>query len=95
MMTSSSPTVPTLAFGHRVRDLRTAMNIDQTTLGRLVGLAAHGIEHLENGAFQNPSLLTVQRIAQVLRTTVAYLTDGAMARLEDSDPTLRPSGSAF
>lgn len=79
------------AFAKRFRELRTAMKVDTSTLGRLVGLQKTGIEQLESGSHTNPSLTTLRRIAKVLKTSVSYLTEGIVDRPEDRDPIMLES----
>jgi transcriptional regulator with XRE-family HTH domain len=86
---------PPETLAGRLRSARVAMKIDEETLSRLVGVQRHAIENFETAEDANPSLAILARLAQVLRTTVAHLTEGVPARIEDQDPVLRESFANF
>jgi len=79
------------SFAGRLSSVRTGMKLDAETLASLTGLQTTAIENFEKGWDRNPSLAVLNRLAQVLQTTVAYLVDGLAPRIEDQDPIARDS----
>jgi len=68
-------------IGRRVKELRTAMDITQGELGDLIGGIPHqSIQNVESGKVTRPRYL--EKMAQVLGTTVSYLIGGAQPGAE-------------
>ena len=82
-----------IGLGERIARLRAERSVERSVLARAVGLAEHAIAAIESGPVEqvNPSVLTLTRIAAVLKTSVAYLVEGAHIRPDDSDPTISKS----
>lgn len=76
-------------FPERFRKLRSAKNLSQEELGRLVGVHANHLGRYERG-LSKPSADTLQRIAEALGVSSDYLINGssetfARARFEDRE----------
>lgn len=59
-------------IGRRIRLLREARSLTQAALASQIGCSNHFISGIERGV-DSPSLLTVERLAAALETTVAAL----------------------
>lgn len=62
-------------FGEKVRQTRLALGLSQESIAELAQMHVTNYGKIERGA-ANPSLLTILRIASVLGTDVATLTEG-------------------
>jgi transcriptional regulator with XRE-family HTH domain len=68
-------------IGKRVKELRAAMDITQGELGDLIGGIPHqSIQNVESGKVTRPRYL--DKMAEVLGTTVSFLIDGAQSGTE-------------
>ena len=61
-------------IGERVRTLRLARGWTQAEIAEQAGCSSHFISGIERGV-DSPSLMTLERLADVLRTSVARLVD--------------------
>jgi transcriptional regulator with XRE-family HTH domain len=64
----------TVAFGQRLRTLRTKQGVSQDTLAETTGIHATAIGRLERGT-REPRLKTILRLADGLRTQPGKLLD--------------------
>jgi transcriptional regulator with XRE-family HTH domain len=62
--------------GERIRRLRELAGLSPRGLGKLSILAGTGIWNIEHGKNKNPTLETLQDIADVFGVRVSYLTNG-------------------
>jgi transcriptional regulator with XRE-family HTH domain len=83
--------LPVLKLGERVRQHRESIGLEAQIMARAVGLSEQAIHQLENGLYENPSLITLRRLALTLKTTVSALVDGLAMPQEDMDPIMRKS----
>ncbi|MDO8426481.1 MAG: helix-turn-helix transcriptional regulator [Deltaproteobacteria bacterium] len=67
-------------LGDKIKELRKLEGITQTELARRVGRKPHYISQLENNIFR-PSLKTLDKIAEVLKTRSSILLDGHTTNL--------------
>lgn len=81
------------ALGRRVHELRERQRLSLETVAKCVGLSAAALQRLEDGeeSIENPSILTLRRLADTFRTSVSYLVDELQARPEEVDDTLKRS----
>jgi len=64
------------SLGAAIRQQRSALSISQNELARKAGLHRTYISDLERGA-RNPSVLSLQKIAQALQVSIAKLFEDA------------------
>lgn len=57
-------------FGENVKKLRQIKGISQDRLSKLADLSLNTVVNIENGASQNPTLETIQKVATALETTI-------------------------
>jgi transcriptional regulator with XRE-family HTH domain len=62
-------------FGEKVRNARIALGLSQESIAELAQMHVTNYGKIERG-IANPSLVTILRIASVLGTDIATLTDG-------------------
>jgi len=74
--------VDSIGPGDRIKRLRELAGLSPRGLGKLATLAGTGIWNIEHGKNGNPTLDTLQDIADVFGVRVSYLTDG-----EGDEPT--------
>ena len=60
-------------MGNRIRDLRIAAGLTQEQLGEKVGLQKSAIAKYENGKTENMKRSVIQKMAEVLGVSPAYL----------------------
>jgi transcriptional regulator with XRE-family HTH domain len=65
-------------FGERVRTIRIELGLSQETMAALAQMHVTNYGKIERGT-ANPSLVTILRIASVLGSDVAALTEGIIA----------------
>jgi transcriptional regulator with XRE-family HTH domain len=63
----------TKRLGMRLKRLRTQRQLNQADLAKKVGVTQAYIAMLERGAFKNPTLDVLQKLAKALKVTVAEL----------------------
>lgn len=59
-------------FGNKLREIRTKRGISQERLGELAGLHRTYVSSVERGE-RNVSLITIEKFAEALETTMAKL----------------------
>ena len=82
-------------IGERIRLERTRFGLSLGRLAAIAGLSKAYLVRLENDPRANPSLETLQRIADALDTTVADLLDRPKLRLDVDEIDVPPSLRAF
>ena len=65
-----------MTMGERIHDRRKACDLTLEYVGNFVGVAKSTVRKWENGDIENISALRLQKLANVLGTTVDYLMDG-------------------
>jgi transcriptional regulator with XRE-family HTH domain len=81
----SKPRSPLHArIGRRLRSLREVRGLSQARLAEAVGCSSHFVSGIERGV-DSPSLLTLERLARALDTSVAALVD---ERRDDASPAI-------
>ncbi len=83
------------AVGERIRSERTRVGVSLGRLASIAGLSKAYLVRLENDPKANPSLETLQRIADALDTTVADLLGRPKLRLDVDEIDVPPSLRAF
>jgi transcriptional regulator with XRE-family HTH domain len=71
------------------------MGIDVPAVAKATGISERAIEHLEDGRYENPSLMMIRRLAVTLKSSVCALVEGIATRPEDTDPVMRRSKDAL
>lgn len=71
-------------LGSRVRERRRHAGLSQEVAAAKAGLDASYWSQLEGGKYQNPGLVTIRKIADVLGTSMAYLVG------DSDDPRPKP-----
>lgn len=70
-----------MTMGERIHDRRKACDLTLEYVGNFVGVAKSTVRKWENGDIENISALRLQKLANVLGTTVDYLMDGITSNL--------------
>ena len=70
-----------MTMGERIHDRRKACDLTLEYVGNFVGVAKSTVRKWENGDIENISALRLQKLANVLGTTVDYLMDGVTSNL--------------
>ena len=70
-----------MTIGERIHDRRKACDLTLEYVGNFVGVAKSTVRKWENGDIENISALRLQKLANVLGTTVDYLMDGITSNL--------------
>ena len=83
-----------MTMGERIHDRRKACDLTLEYVGNFVGVAKSTVRKWENGDIENISALRLQKLANVLGTTVDYLMDGVTSNLlyknVEAMPDVRP-----
>lgn len=66
---------PAQLFGQRIRELREGLGLSQEAFADKVGLDRTYVSGIERGT-RNPTLLTMQRLAKGLSTSIEQLVKG-------------------
>ena len=88
--TPLSMPLPTV-FGQRLLEAREARGWTQAELARRAMLPAMMISHYETGARANPSLITLQRLADALEVAIEWL----LGRTDEKTPVSGPLAALF
>lgn len=75
-------------LGERMRERRRELRLTQETAAEMADVDPSYWSQLESSKYKNPGLVTVQRVAQALNTTMSYLIG------EIDDPSPPPSIAA-
>ena len=70
-----------MTMGERIHNRRKACDLTLEYAGNFVGVAKSTVRKWENGDIENISALRLQKLANVLGTTVDYLMDGVTSNL--------------
>lgn len=62
-------------FGMNLKALRTQQGLSQVAMAKRVKVTQAYIAMMENGAFRNPTLDVLRRLAKVLKVTVGELVE--------------------
>jgi transcriptional regulator with XRE-family HTH domain len=60
-------------IGKRIRLLRLERGITQGDIEKAAGISRSHLSKIESGKVENPGLLTLERIAKVLKVSISYL----------------------
>lgn len=80
-----------MTMGERIHDRRKACDLTLEYVGNFVGVAKSTVRKWENGDIENISALRLQKLANVLGTTVDYLMDGVTSNLTYKTLSLCPT----
>ena len=81
-----------MTMGERIHDRRKACDLTLEYVGNFVGVAKSTVRKWENGDIENISALRLQKLANVLGTTVDYLMDGITSNLTYKNIEPMPDG---